>query len=366
MATSKEPHDSFGGLKIGNKDTINISLFCELCKLLLLDPIQLLCCGTRLCRWCSKKGLLDSKPFICSFCHTKQEQKQAHADRGAERELNMIKIDCYSCSWNGLYNDYKEHLGQQHAYLQCSDCCEHFFSINLYEEHRQEICEYRSILCELPGCMGLIKWTNIGTHYLCDTHQKMLLEVIIQYIFKHKRLPNKSNCSATITSVVSDMKQELITVQENVNILLPEVERSLNNCTRLKSEHDQIKTTCDNLIQQKNTVGKMIKDDNEKVNKCIQEQNDMEKQIDDTKKLQLYTKTLSLDTDSTMTFSFIKHPHEINLPFSIYSSQFKTSIFGYNFMLRICSTIISGNENQEYLSIYITLLRGEFDEILLY
>ncbi|CAF0808095.1 unnamed protein product [Rotaria sp. Silwood1] len=56
----------------------------------------------------------------------------------------------------------------------------------------------------------------------------------------------------------------------------------------------------------------------------------------------------------------------MNVPFSICSPKFKTSSFGYCFMLRVCSTIISENENQEYLSIYITLLRGEFDPILLY
>jgi len=28
-------------------------------------------------------------------------------DRGIERELNMIKVDCYSCSWNGSYKDYQ-------------------------------------------------------------------------------------------------------------------------------------------------------------------------------------------------------------------------------------------------------------------
>ncbi|CAF3359077.1 unnamed protein product [Rotaria sp. Silwood1] len=92
----------------------------------------------------------------------------------------------------------------------------------------------------------------------------------------------------------------------------------------------------------------------------------MEKQIDHINKLQIITKTFTLDSDSTATFAFIKHSHEMNVPFSIYSPRFKTSQFGYCFMIRVCSTIISENENQEYLSIYITLLRGEFDPILLY
>ncbi|CAF2384047.1 unnamed protein product [Rotaria sp. Silwood2] len=365
MATIKETHDSFGGLKISNKDTINLSLFCELCKLLLLEPIQLLCCGTRLCRWCSNKGLPDSEPFTCLFCNIKQAKKQAHVDRGAERELKMIKVECYSCSWNGLYNDYK-HLGQQHAYLQCSDCHEDFFSVNLYEEHRQEICTYRSIPCGLPGCIEHIKWSEIAIHYLSDKHQKILLKIITQHIVSKNHLANNPNCSTTTFDVACNMEQEFTTVNEKINIFLTEVDTYLNNSTQLKSEHDQIKVTYDSLIPQRNTVRKILKDDNEKINQHIQDQNEMEKKIDDIKHLQPFTKNLSLDSDSTITFSFIKHSHEMNVPFSMYSSKFKTSQFGYNFMLRVCSTIISENENQEYLSIYITLLRGEFDPILLY
>ncbi|CAF0808114.1 unnamed protein product [Rotaria sp. Silwood1] len=292
--------------------------------------------------------------------------KQALADRGAERELMMIKIDCYSCSWNGLYNDYKEHLGQIHAYLECSNCHKHFFSTNLYEEHLQELCENRSVQCGLPGCIERIKWSEIGKHFLCETHQKILLEVITQYFFLKKCLANNVNCSTTTFNVVSNIEQELTTVQENINTLLPGVENSLNNCARLKSEHDQIKATCDNLTSQRTTVRKMIQDGNEITNKYIQEQNEMEKQIDHINKLQIITKTFTLDSDSTATFAFIKHSHEMNVPFSIYSPRFKTSQFGYCFMIRVCSTIISENENQEYLSIYITLLRGEFDPILLY
>jgi len=57
MDTLKETKHLFGGLQIRNKDEILINLFCELCKSLLLNPTQLLCCDKRLCRWCSKQGL---------------------------------------------------------------------------------------------------------------------------------------------------------------------------------------------------------------------------------------------------------------------------------------------------------------------
>ena len=67
-----------------------------------------------------------------------------------------------------------------------------------------------------------------------------------------------------------------------------------------------------------------------------------------------------------MTFSFSKHSDELKSPFSLYSQIFKTASFGYVFILRVCSTIDPANDNQQYLSIYITLLRGDFDAILFY
>ena len=48
---------SFGGLRINNINAVNRKFFCELCTLLLLNPYQLMCCGTLLCRWCFLNGL---------------------------------------------------------------------------------------------------------------------------------------------------------------------------------------------------------------------------------------------------------------------------------------------------------------------
>ena len=59
MALSKPKKDSYTGLKVGNISEINITLFCELCGSLQLHPMQLLCCGTRLCRYCATVGVPD-------------------------------------------------------------------------------------------------------------------------------------------------------------------------------------------------------------------------------------------------------------------------------------------------------------------
>jgi hypothetical protein len=351
---SNEINSSFGGLKIRNLNEININLFCELCKLLQLHPMQLLCCGTRLCRWCSKKGVPDSEPFVCPFCQTKQLKKQAQTDRAVERELNMIKIECYACSWIGSYKNYLEHLQQNHADRECSDCHARFFATNPYEEHRQEICEHRHIPCGLPGCKELIKWSDMGTHYLTTKHQRFLIEFIAQ----KRHSPNK-----TASNIVSNKTQEIKAIEESVDILSPVLTTVLDDCTRLRSEHDQIKSRCETNISQINETKKIFNADNEKFLSCVQSQNEMDKQLEDVNKLYASTHILSLDEDGSMTFSFRRSSEEINSSFSMYSPTFRTAPYGYLFILRVCSTM---KDNQPYLSIYITLLRSDFDPILFY
>ncbi|CAM4856941.1 unnamed protein product [Rotaria socialis] len=81
MTTSNDYGVISGGLRIRNPKTIDINLLCELCKLLLLDPIQLLCCGSRLCRWCSIKGVPENEPFTCLFCNATQAKKQVRIQK---------------------------------------------------------------------------------------------------------------------------------------------------------------------------------------------------------------------------------------------------------------------------------------------
>ena len=197
----------------------------------------------------------------------------------------------------------------------------------------------------------------MGTHYLCDTHQKLLLDFIIVYFYSRNRLND---------NVISNIGQELTNIITSIDTVSPGIATLSNENTRLRSEHNQTKSTYETIFPQMFETKKVSNELNEKVNKYGESHNDIERDLDNTKKLYLATKTPSLDTDGTMTFSFTKTSDEMKSPFSIYSSIFKTSPFGYPFILRICSTIESANENQGYLSIYITLLRGEFDPILFY
>jgi hypothetical protein len=194
----------------------------------------------------------------------------------------------------------------------------------------------------------------MGTHYLTTKHQRFLIEFIAQ----KRHSPNK-----TASNIVSNKTQEIKAIEESVDILSPVLTTVLDDCTRLRSEHDQIKSRCETNISQINETKKIFNADNEKFLSCVQSQNEMDKQLEDVNKLYASTHILSLDEDGSMTFSFRRSSEEINSSFSMYSPTFRTAPYGYLFILRVCSTM---KDNQPYLSIYITLLRSDFDPILFY
>jgi len=160
-------------------------------------------------------------------------------------------------------------------------------------------------------------------HYLSENHQKALFTICYPYILLKRLLSRNSNRLTTTSNVVGNMNQESISIEESVLKTLS------NDSTRLTSEHNPMNIGCETTISSLNNV-RLLNDDN------------------------------------TTIFSFHKQNDEMNSPFSIYSPAFKTSPFGYSFMLRVCSTFESSNANQGYLSIYITLLRSDFDQILFY
>jgi hypothetical protein len=164
-------------------------------------------------------------------------------------------------------------------------------------------------------------------HYLSENHQKVLFTLVYPYVAWQRRVSRNSYRLTTTSNVVGNMDQELISIEESVDIRPSVLKNLSNDCT---SEHDQMKIDCESTsVSSLNNV-------------------------------------LLLNDDSTTIFSFHKKNDENNSPFSIFSPKFKTSTYGYLFVLRVCSTFESSNENQGYLSIYITLLRSDFDQILFY
>ncbi|CAF1030451.1 unnamed protein product [Adineta ricciae] len=352
MITSIDKNNvSLGGIEVRNYQQIESTQVCQICQLVLLHPCQLLCCGVRLCRWCSKKGLSNNQPFVCPFCHAQQMKKQNQADRGVARELNTVLVDCYVCDWNGMYRDYLEHLRMEHPVLKCEDCEECFVAKNSLEEHREEQCEYRSVSCDLLGCGEVVLWSNAKAHYSSMKHQHILLEFFRQSL------------SSKYTS--SQIKHEqLVEFQELVNTLVPIIEMLAGDWTRLKLEHDESKNKTEQLCSESQAIVKMSNDTDESLRSLVQLEESTSKNLVNTKKSSSCFQTFLLDNGGMIIFPFTLQPDSINSSFFLASPIFNTAPFGYSFVLNAFSTINEENHNERYLSVSIELLCSEYDAIL--
>ncbi|CAF1588594.1 unnamed protein product [Rotaria magnacalcarata] len=353
MSASGYTNKRFAGIKAANLDQINKKFICAYCEHILQSPWQLLCSGVLLCEYCLRKGLSSRKPFLCPYCHEEHETKEASPDRGIARELNMVIIVCYLCSWNGSYNDYLNHLKDMHANLECADCHEHFSTINLFEEHRQELCIHRSMPCGLPNCANSIKWYDMQAHYVTDQHQYSLIMIILQYI-------SSNHDKSVITNRSNIIIRELMDIQENVNLVFSIYEILLKDSDRLKTELSQIEI----LLNQNSSETKKLEEcnhENEKAKKELCDcKNCLEELLETTKRDIEEIPSLILDSDATVTLRF-NYPN--SSLFSLDSSKFRTSEYGYIFTISVRST----NEAEKwYLSIFLTLYNGEYSNLLSY
>jgi len=191
------------------------------------------------------------------------------------------------------------------------------------------------------------------SHYLSDKHQHILIIIISPYVNSKHRQSQASNRSEII-------EKELVDINESIEMLLSALEILLSDFSHLKIEQIQIKTNCEQNLSK---IDHLKKQDNEN-EKRIKELSDIEKssqiELDNTKKATEENPILILDNNGTTTLRF-NYPNTSS--FSFNSCKFSTSSYGYTFTLRVCSTTEYENE---YLSIFLTLYNGEYNNLIPY
>ncbi|CAF2761030.1 unnamed protein product [Rotaria sp. Silwood2] len=191
-------------------------------------------------------------------------------------------------------------------------------------------------------------------HYLSDEHQHKLIIIILEYKNPKHRQLEIQNCSKL-------MSKELNDIHESISIIFSVYEILLNDLAHLKAEENEIKIHFEQNFSKKIDELKKYDNENDKSLKELSEsQNSMQTQLEDIKQVQEESRIQVLDNNSTTTLRF---NCPITSSFSIQSSKFKTSQYGYIFMLRACSTIES---QQKYLSIFLTLYNGEYSNLIPY
>ena len=83
---------------------------CPVCRLLLRDPYQAVCCGTSFCHSCSQQ--VKSGSNVCPTC--RRNNFELFPNKGLKRSIYQLRVFCThrkdGCTWKGELGELEYHL----------------------------------------------------------------------------------------------------------------------------------------------------------------------------------------------------------------------------------------------------------------
>ena len=215
------------------------------------------------------------------------------------------------------------------------------------EEHRYELCRERSLPCGLPNCAKVVKWYDMKSHFLTVEHQRRLTESTVECIYQIHRAVHNSNHI--------QLYQDL---SNSADIAVLTHEMLHNERVRLAADIKQREQSFKTNQSKIGEVNSREKDNERTLPEISEKMTMIQSVLDSTERIREEGNIFILDNNSTVTFRL---DAPTTVPFSITTTKFKTSEYGYAFLMRVYSTIVQNNQN---LSISLTLCNDDYYNIL--
>ena len=324
--------------------------YCPVTFQFLRDPYQLLCCGNHLSlaavRW------LQGDP--CPVC--KEANLNTIPDKFFKRKINGLKVRCpnksLGCKWVGELGSLDRHLSQnpvkgecQFVTVVCPHSCGDRFQRSQLEEHKAITCPNRPFTCQYCGHKATYV-TVTNKHWpICKQYPLKCPNKCGEKAIERQHLPKhlEETCPLQVIKCefsyagceVECPRQHMQThLEENVKIHLNEVSHSL----QCKAEKQQ----------------------------GINEQ--LQKQV---VALMSALQQVALDVQKPLAPVFVPPPDMVMTDFEKYrktgdewySPPFYSHIGGYKMCLRVDANGC-GDSEATHVSVYVNLMRGEYDDQL--
>ena len=360
----------------------NLVINCLACKKILRDPCNVTCCGECFCQTCLENVMKKNQP--CPHCSSIDFDGYSNATLG--RRVKDLLVHCTyeedGCRWTGKLEKLKSHLNSEQdnetccrfITVQCSFCGQAVKRHQLMR-HKKEICIKRPFSCQYCG-----KYTSTFNDVI-DNHRPVCKyypirctnncgELIIQMDMKNHI---ENDCVLTkikcefqeVGCMVKVSRRELpdhMTNSSSYHMVL--MLRRLKEVTGKMTDLEmQTKREIDDLKRENTLLKAKIEQDKDKSYKVpivvIPASSDVSTPLTDQKMNLNSPENLLLIAEFTMSNYFeLKRENKqwISPPF--YSQQ-----GGY----RMCLQVLAnghGNTKGKFISVYIYMMRGEFDDQL--
>ncbi len=126
---------------------------CSVCLDVLKEPHLTTCCGKHFCKGCIERVVNDENP--CPLCN--QAGFLAVIDKGVERRVLSLKVRCpnkeLGCNWVGEMRDRQGHLDLQkgqceHRHINCPNSCGDRVPKAELDNHLTDSCSKRKVICQ--------------------------------------------------------------------------------------------------------------------------------------------------------------------------------------------------------------------------
>ncbi|CAF1012763.1 unnamed protein product [Rotaria sordida] len=332
------------------------NFLCSFCHHLLVDP-KVITCGHRYCSLCLKKIIKNDESTICIVDNCSQiiMNDGIYKDFGIENDLKRLTdIICNNksngCSWQGNYMSYKEHLQIcTFQRIQCEYCSITFTNQVLYEQHYR-ICPKALVSCPLKkfGCDTQIRREDLEDHILSSSVEHLQILADICSSFQNQ----------SITTNLQPLSIHTIPTSISENLDVKSLQNELIKQTQMI---EQLR------LEQKSLQSMLIKRERDLTRVSVDLQL-FKGELCQLKKEFELSKTY-IHNDGTYLWridniqQLFRNAKNASKPISIISSSFYTSKYGYKLSLRL---YLNGDTSvrDKYLSLYITIMRGEYDSLL--
>ena len=325
---------------------------CPVCELLLREPHQANCCGSRFCQLCIQQLIADKKS--CPCCGEKTFTN--FEDKGHKKSLYNFKVWCINksqgCTWEGELMKLEKHLkrnptneeqlrGCEFVEVNCLYCSE-FIQRSKILVHQSDKCPRRPFSCEFCNDFHSYHDDVTKNHYLkCGDYPQLC--------------PNKCGREIPQKSIVHHIRQSCPLARIDCEFKYVGCEMRLPR----KDMPAHISTSMAIHISLLKSNNKHLLEENQKLEQQVAEQKQqIVKQTQDIQALQSQTPMLC-PIQFVMT-DFEKHKIECD-PW--HSSPFYTHPKGY----KMCLCVTANGQAKgagTHTSIHIYLMRGEFDDQL--
>lgn len=361
------------------------SIQCPICLQHLRNPHVISCCGNEFCEACIQRVKRDGRP--CPVCQEPDFTTFLH--KKLTREVNSMIIYCKhrekGCDWKGERRHLKAHLNPERAQGGSAPL--------------QKGCDYQSVACTY--CGERLQRRNIREHEV-DICPKRPVEAKLE---SFKRMTEKENrrLQQELSSIKESHKKEIRMIKHAHERAFSEVQWAHQQLSQVyQRKLDEMKTSYEKLIseqkhvyqQQKEELGKLRDiqqyhkvqiDELTKLKQELRQMNDrfvrVQAQVQAPctcgeliaqQRAALATQNLTIaslkahTTPLTLTpFYFIvvnlDHYQVNNYMFN--SEPFYSHAGGYKMLVTIYPNGV-GERKNTHVSVYVGILRGEFDNQL--